>query len=54
MENKLIMEIKLSPQFQAILKDLKNNITITKSAKQSSKDDNTVSFKKQFVGFIVC
>ena len=33
-ENKLIMEIKSCPQYQAILRDLKINITTNKAAKQ--------------------
>ena len=40
-EKKLIIEIKSSPQFQAILKDIKNNIAITKS------DDNTTTSRKR-------
>ena len=44
---KLIIEIKSSPQFQAILKDIKNNIAITKSANKSSKDDNTTTSRKR-------
>ena len=47
MEKKLIIEIKSSPQFQAILKDIKNNIAITKSANKSSKDDNTTTSRKR-------
>ena len=46
-EKKLIIEIKSSPQFQAILKGLKNNITITKSANKSSKDNNTTTSRKR-------
>ena len=43
-ENKLIMEIKSCPQYQAILRDLKINITTNKAAKQ---DGVTISKRKK-------
>ena len=43
-ENKLIMEIKACPQYQAILRDLKINITTILAAKQ---DGVTTSKRKK-------